>query len=271
MKEYTLYREGNFYKGQLHTHTTVSDGEITPEDTKKLYKSEGYSFLAITDHNKYGIYEDFNEDGFIIIPGAELDCIPEGKLNHIVAIGDPETTKFKHGEQLDWLTYSKFQAQELVNYITESNNIAIYAHPYWSYADVEEIAGLKNILGVEIVPDAIVNAKSNAKKNNINTAEFICGAAEDLMPDIVKNQGHIDAVILDPPRKGCDESILQTLNNVCPQKIIYISCDPATLARDLKILCTLSTSKYKINFIRPYDMFPQTKHVETVVCLYKKA
>lgn len=150
MKEYTLYREGNFYKGQLHTHTTVSDGEITPEDAKKLYKSEGYSFLAITDHNKYGIYEDFNEDGFIIIPGAELDCIPEGKVNHIVAIGDPETTKFKHGEQLDWWTYSKFQAQELVNYITESNNMAIYAHPYWSYADVEEIAGLKNILGVEI-------------------------------------------------------------------------------------------------------------------------
>ncbi len=122
---------------------------------------------------------------------------------------------------------------------------------------------VNSVLGVEIVPDAIENAKSNAKRNNINNAEFVCGAAEDLMPDIVKKHGHIDAVILDPPRKGCDESLLNCLLNTNIKKILYISCSPATLARDIKIL----SEKYTPSAVTPVDMFPHTKHVECVVKL----
>ena len=92
-------------------------------------------------------------------------------------------------------------------------------------------------------------------------------AKDPLQDEIVNNK---TVVVLDPPRKGCDKSLLQTLNKTCADKIIYVSCDPSTLARDLNILCGFEGGKYKINFIRPYDMFPQTKHVETVVVLSLK-
>ena len=124
---------------------------------------------------------------------------------------------------------------------------------------------VNSVLGVEIVPDAIENAKSNAKKNNIDNAEFMCGAAEDLMPELIKKQGKIDAVILDPPRKGCDESLLTCLLNTDIEKILYISCNPATLARDINIL----SEKYNPSAITPVDMFPHTSHVETVALLTK--
>lgn len=122
---------------------------------------------------------------------------------------------------------------------------------------------VKGVLGVEIVSDAVENAKSNAKKNNIDNAEFVCGPAEDLLPDIVKKHGQIDAVILDPPRKGCDESLLKCLLNTDIKKIVYISCNPATLARDISIL----SEKYTPSPVTPVDMFPHTSHVECVVCL----
>ena len=122
---------------------------------------------------------------------------------------------------------------------------------------------VNSVLGVEIVPDAVNNAISNAKKNNIKNADFICGAAEDIMPDIVKTKGKIDAVILDPPRKGCDESLLKCLLDTNIQKILYISCNPATLARDISIL----SEKYTPSAITPVDMFPHTSHVECVVLI----
>ena len=125
---------------------------------------------------------------------------------------------------------------------------------------------VKSVLGVEIVPDAIENAKSNAKMNNINNADFMCGAAEDLMPEIVNKQGHIDAVILDPPRKGCDESLLKCLLDTDIKNILYISCNPATLARDISIL----SDKYTPSAVTPVDMFPHTTHVECVVRLCRE-
>ena len=125
---------------------------------------------------------------------------------------------------------------------------------------------VNSVLGVEIVPDAVENAKSNATKNNITNTQFICGAAEDLMPDIIKKHGHIDAVILDPPRKGCDESLLKCLLDTDIKKILYISCNPATLARDISIL----SEKYTPSPVTPVDMFPHTSHVECVVRLTLK-
>lgn len=123
-------------------------------------------------------------------------------------------------------------------------------------------------IGVEIIKEATIEADKMKVNNNILNMENICGdssvVVEGLKQEIKNNK---TVIILDPPRKGCDKKLLQTLNEVVPQKIIYVSCDPATLARDLKILCASENSKYKINFIRPYDMFPQTKHIETVVVL----
>lgn len=141
--------------------------------------------------------------------------------------------------------------------------------------------------GIEIVPEAVDCANHLAERNGLlGKMENICGACEEVLPPLVEKiraEGHPISVILDPPRKGAEESVLHALLHALPDRIVYISCNPATLARDVGILTdTLVRSdgelkknpnpvpKYEIVFLQPYDMFAQTKHVETLVCLSKK-
>lgn len=139
------------------------------------------------------------------------------------------------------------------------------------------------VYGVEVVPQAIEDAKQNAANNGITNAEFFVGKAEEVLPEFYgrkdavshsagsAEQGregmlHPDVIVVDPPRKGCDEMCLDTMLKMAPDRIVYVSCDSATLARDLRILCD---GGYELKRIRPVDMFPQTVHVETVVLLSK--
>ncbi len=121
---------------------------------------------------------------------------------------------------------------------------------------------VKKTVGVEIVPQAIENAKENAALNGIANAEFYTGAAEELAPGLIRS-GKPDVIIVDPPRKGCDKSLIETVLKVKPEKMVYISCDPATLARDLALL----KDSYRLEKVQCVDMFPQTVHVETVVLM----
>ncbi len=127
---------------------------------------------------------------------------------------------------------------------------------------------VKRVYGIEIVPQAIADAKENAKLNGITNAEFYCGAAEDLFPELMRDSGKSspDIVVVDPPRKGCDVSLIECIGTLAPRKIVYVSCDPATLARDIKLLRGYG---YEVRKVQPVDMFPQTMHVETVVQLSK--
>ena len=125
----------------------------------------------------------------------------------------------------------------------------------------------KNVFGVEIVSQAIENAKENAKLNGITNAEFICGSAEEVIPAKYKDGKTADVVFVDPPRKGCDVQLLETLKEMKAKKIVYVSCNPATLARDLKYL---AENGYEIKKVQPVDMFPMTAHVENVVLLELK-
>lgn len=121
---------------------------------------------------------------------------------------------------------------------------------------------VKKIIGVEIIPEAVELAKENALLNGIINSEYFVGKAENMsFPDNEKPT----AVVIDPPRKGCDKKMIDTLLELSPEKICYISCDPATLARDLKIFS--ESGKYKIGDVYPFDMFPNTEHVEAVVLL----
>lgn len=125
----------------------------------------------------------------------------------------------------------------------------------------------KQVYGVEIVPQAIEDAKQNAIRNNIENAEFFVGAAEDVLPAKYKESGgsmRADVIVVDPPRKGCDEALLQTVVNMEPKRVVYVSCDPATLARDVKYL---EGNGYRLVKAQPVDMFPMTEHVESVVLL----
>ena len=125
----------------------------------------------------------------------------------------------------------------------------------------------KQVYGVEIVPQAIEDAKQNAIRNNITNAEFFVGAAEDVLPAKYKESGgsmRADVIVVDPPRKGCDEALLQTAVSMEPKRVVYVSCDPATLARDVKYL---EENGYKLVKAQPVDMFPFTEHCETVALL----
>ena len=132
------------------------------------------------------------------------------------------------------------------------------------------------VYGVEIIPEAIEDARANARRNDIENVHFFVGKAEEVLPgfyegkrDAVADDAlHPDVIVVDPPRKGCDGICLQTILRMQPDRIVYVSCDPATLARDLKILCQ---GGYALKRVCPVDQFPQTTHVETVVLLSHKA
>ena len=131
----------------------------------------------------------------------------------------------------------------------------------------------KKVCGVEIISQAIDDARENAKRNHIENAEFFVGKAEEVLPEFYEKATteassdemlHPDVIVVDPPRKGCDDACLNTMLRMQPERIVYVSCDSATLARDLKILCD---GGYEIRKVRGVDQFGMTVHVETVVLL----
>ena len=125
----------------------------------------------------------------------------------------------------------------------------------------------KFVRGVEIVPAAIENAKENAKLNGLENTEFFVGKAEEVLPREYKKNGvYADVIVVDPPRKGCDETLLETMIEMNPERIVYVSCDSATLARDLKYLCERG---YELRKVCPVDQFGMTVHVESIVLLSK--
>ena len=134
----------------------------------------------------------------------------------------------------------------------------------------------REVQGVEIVPQAIEDARRNAEINGIENARFYVGKAEEVLPKYYENyakehpgeHARADVIVVDPPRKGCEESLLRTMVEMEPERIVYVSCDSATLARDLKFLC--GGGGYRLEKWRAVDQFPMTVHVETVVLLSHK-
>ncbi|MCL2422006.1 MAG: 23S rRNA (uracil(1939)-C(5))-methyltransferase RlmD, partial [Defluviitaleaceae bacterium] len=125
----------------------------------------------------------------------------------------------------------------------------------------------QNVVAIESVAEAVDDGIYNAALNNIENVKFLCGPAEDLVPDLLAQNEGFDVLILDPPRKGCDSRLLEAAISVDIPKIIYVSCDPATLARDVKLL---GEGGYHITHVQPVDLFPMTGHVETVCVLKRK-
>ena len=123
----------------------------------------------------------------------------------------------------------------------------------------------KQVYGVEIIPQAIEDAVANAERNGIKNADFFVGKAEEVLPQKYESEDiYADVIVVDPPRKGCDEQCLSTMVQMQPKRIVYVSCDSATLARDAKYLCE---NGYELKKVRAFDNFPQSVHVETV-CLF---
>ena len=125
----------------------------------------------------------------------------------------------------------------------------------------------KKVYGVEIIEPAIINARENAKINNIDNAEFFVGKSEEIIPELIEKGIVPEVIVVDPPRKGCDIKLLEAIGKAKPKRVVYVYCDPSTLARDLKIL---EEKGYKTEKVQPVDMFPHTSHIENVTSLIKE-
>ncbi|MBA1336232.1 MAG: RNA methyltransferase, TrmA family [Firmicutes bacterium] len=123
------------------------------------------------------------------------------------------------------------------------------------------------VYGIEVVKEAVEDARKNAVINGIQNVEFIAGQAEDIMPGLYREEVRPDVVVVDPPRKGCDERLLDTITGMEPDRVVYVSCNPATLARDLAYL---DGKGYRTLEVQPVDMFPHTAHVETIILLQRQ-
>ncbi|APX72230.1 23S rRNA (uracil(1939)-C(5))-methyltransferase RlmD [Companilactobacillus allii] len=123
-----------------------------------------------------------------------------------------------------------------------------------------------HVYGIEIIPEAIADAKKNAELNKIDNADYYVGSVDEVYPELLTDHIKPNAIIVDPPRTGLDGKLIDTLLRHRPEKLVYISCNPSTLAKDL----TRLTNKYRVDYLQPVDMFPQTPHVETVVKLSRR-
>ena len=123
------------------------------------------------------------------------------------------------------------------------------------------------VIGVEVVPEAVENARENAARNGIQNAAFLCAPAEEALPKLVAQGQIIDCLIVDPPRKGCDPQVIEAILSSGAKRMVYVSCNPATLARDVKLL---TAGGFTVQTVQPVDMFPRCGHVETVCLLHHK-
>lgn len=164
---------------------------------------------------------------------------------------NPEQTEVLYGQALD---YAQLTGDEIV----------IDAYCGIGTISLFLAKQAKEVYGVEIVPQAIEDAKRNAALNQMNNAYFEAGPAEEIIPKWYEEGKHFDVLVVDPPRKGCDEKLLDTILRHKPKRLVYVSCNPATLARDLHIL---EDGGYRTQEIQPVDMFPHSSHIEVVTWL----
>ncbi len=293
MKEYRVraYNE-NIHKGTVR-HVLVRTGYHTDEVmvclvTKKMLRKEAADGLVKAIQklklNIASLVVNINKEDTNVILGKE--CITLYGRPYIEDyIGD---IKFQISP-LSFYQVNPKQTEVLYNKALEFAGLKGNESVWDMYCGIGTISlflakKAGKVYGVEIVPQAIEDAKNNAKINNIDNAEFFVGKAEEVVPAFYKKQTGVqsdndstdskeydmtrpDVVVVDPPRKGCDKKLLDTIVSMTPDRIVYVSCDSATLARDLKLLVEYG---YKVEKVQPVDQFGNTVHVETVVLLSHK-
>ena len=212
------------------------------------------------------IVKNINTNNTNVIMGKEnINLYGNGYIEDILG-----EFKFKISP-LSFYQVNPIQAEKLYNIGVEVANISKKDVVFDLYCGIGTISIFmakyaKKVYGIEIVEEAIKDAKENAKINDIKNCEFIAGDVEKVLDDLINNKKIIpDIIMIDPPRKGLDNKSVENILKILPKKIVYISCNPASLVRDLAKL----EEKYEINKIKPVDMFPYSKHVEccTLLCL----
>ncbi|WP_188207207.1 23S rRNA (uracil(1939)-C(5))-methyltransferase RlmD [Alkalibacillus aidingensis] len=231
-------------------------------NTKDLpHKKKLIEKITVLDSNIKGIIHNINPKRTNVIMGRESNTI-WGEDVIIDQIHDLEFAISAHS----FYQVNPEQTEKLYDQALKYANLSGNETVIDAYCGIGSISlflaqHAKKVYGVEVVPQAVDDAKDNAKRNLIENAEFYVGEAEKVMP-WWKAQGlNPDVIVVDPPRKGCDEELLQAMIDMQPDRIVYVSCNPSTLARDLKIL---AEGGFETQEIQPVDMFPQSNHIESV-------
>ena len=237
-------------------------------NTKELEKEKALvEYIVKKYSNIKTIVKNINEKNTNVILGRE-NTVLYGEGYIFDYIGDK---KFKISP-MSFYQVNPIQTEKLYNKAIEYANLTGEETVFDLYCGIGTIGicasdNVKKLYGIETIPEAIEDAKQNAKLNNIENAEFFIGDVEKRLPQFIAERNiFANVIFIDPPRRGCDKEALDTIMQIAPRRIVYVSCNPATLARDLKIL----ESKYEIKKIAICDMFPWTPHIETISILKLK-
>lgn len=253
----------------LLVRTTKDNKAMVVIVTKKsrLPRQEELIKILTSNENIVSIYQNIQPDDRSILLG-EKDVHLYGEEKLIDSIGEykflispksffqvnPRQTEILYDKVVEYLDLKGHET--VVDLYCGIGTIGIYLSKY-----------AKQIYGVETVREAIEDGKENLKLNGIENMEFIKGRSQDILPKFNDQEVKIDALIVDPPRKGLDTGLIDTIEQASPEKIVYVSCNPATLSRDLKYL---TEKGYKVQEVQPVDMFGMTTHVEAVTLLTKE-
>ena len=268
-------KDGKFFKKGVIRHIVIrkafKTGEImvilVTTNQKMPYVNELIERLNGKISNIKSIVQNINDKDTNLVMGQE--CINLYGSNYICDyIG-----KYKFNiSPLSFFQVNPVQTEVLYNKALEYADINGDEIVFDAYCGTGTISlflsqKAKKVYGVEIISQAIDNAKVNAEINNVHNAEFYVGKSEEVIPNLIEKGIIPDVIVVDPPRKGCDSKLLDAIGKAKPRRIVYVSCDPSTLTRDLKYL---EGEGYKTTEVQPVDMFPMTKHVENVALLIKK-
>jgi 23S rRNA (uracil1939-C5)-methyltransferase len=239
----------------------VTNGESLPK-RKELVKRLVVAFPQLTS-----LVQNINSKRTNVILGPKNKRLWGKEVIHDT-IGDVKFAISPHSFYQVNTSQTKVLYDQVLRYAALTGNETVID----AYCGIGTIAlylakHAKQVYGVEIVPEAIRDAKANARLNGITHAHFAVGAAEQVMPKWLEDGIKPDVVIVDPPRKGCDPMLLKTVADMRPERLVYVSCNSATLARDAKLLLERG---YRVQEVQPVDMFPQTGHVECCALLVKE-
>lgn len=259
-------------------------GDLRHIVTRVANKTNEILICLVINNNKF-LYKDLLIKKFKNIPNLDSIVINYNTNKNNVILGDKIENIFGKGYIIDYIKDLKFNISPLSFYqVNPIQTELLYEKAlqfcnltgdeivFDAYCGIGTISlflakNCKKVYGIEIVPDAIKNAKENAKINNITNAQFFVGKSEDIIPKLIFEENiYPDVIVVDPPRKGCDIALLDAIAKTNIKKLVYVSCDNATLARDINYL---SNFGFKLDKIQPVDMFCMTTHIECVALITK--
>lgn len=253
--------------------------------TKISFKTQDMMIILVTNTHKLPHKEELIEMIRAEMPNVKsiIQNVNDRRTN--LVLGEKNKIIYGHGKIIDYIGDLQFKISPNSFFQVNPKQTLVLYEKALKFADLKGhetvfdiysgIGSLslflskkaRKVYGVEVVKEAVEDAKENAKLNDIKNVEFFEGTAESVLPKLYEEGKRADVVVLDPPRKGCETEVLDSIIKLSPEKIVYVSCNPSTLARDLNYL---SENGFKVKEVQPVDMFAGSVHVETVTLIEKK-